>query len=255
MHPPITPRSLPFHCALLVATALSVLAAEPAPPWRELFNGRDLTGWKIVGATAKAATYVDEGALTGHMVRGTPEHTFFCTEEKFGDFILEVDSFQTGGFNTGILFRGIETPPTASVRLHGYQLRIDPSATRRWTGGIFEDYGKNWLWLHTLAEDERARSAFKFNEWARFRIEAVGPVIKIWVNGVPTAHLRDDKYTHGPIAFKIHSLAANGKAEQEKNLIRFKNIRILTTDLARYAQPLDLPALPPDPKQTILPKP
>lgn len=65
----------------------------------------------------------------------------------------------------------------------------------------------------------------------------------------------DGKYTRGPIAFKIHSFPATGDVAQEKNLIRWKNVRILTTDLASYAQPMDLPALPADPTQTVLPKP
>ena len=239
--------------ALLLITAVTASAAES--PWRALFNGRDLTGWRIVGAQPRAATYVEDGALTGHMVRGTPEHTFFCTEESFGDFILELECFQTGGFNTGILFRCIETPANASVRLHGYQVKIDPSPTRRWTGGIFDDYGRNWLWLYTLEHDERARSAYRFNEWARFRIEAVGRTLKIWVNGIPTAHLLHDKYTRGPIALKIHSFPAQGDAAQEKNLIRFRNVRILTTDLARHAHPMDLPAREADSTQKILPRP
>ena len=233
----------------------SLTAAATEAPWRPLCNGRDLTGWKIVGAQPRAAACVEDGALTGHMVRGKPEHTFFCTEESFGDFILELECFQTGGFNTGILFRCVETPANAAVRLHGYQVKIDPSPTRRWTGGIFDDYGKNWLWLQTLEHDDRARSAYKFNEWARFRIEAVGRTLKVWVNGIPTAHLLHDKYSRGPIALKIHSFPAKGDAAQEKNLIRFRNARILTTDLARHALPMDLPARAADPTQKILPKP
>lgn len=242
-----------FTLPLLLLGALTAAATEA--PWRPLFNGRDLTGWKIVGAQPRAATYVEDGALTGHMVRGTPEHTFFCTEESFGDFILELECFQTGGFNTGILFRCIETPPDASVRLHGYQVKIDPSPTRRWTGGLFDDYGKNWLWLYTLEHDERGRSAYRFNEWARFRIEAVGRTLKVWVNDIPTAHLVHDKYTRGPIALKIHSFPAQGDAAQEKNLIRFRNLRILTADVARHARPMDLPAREADPTQKVLPKP
>lgn len=248
-------RHLLLILTIVTCTTATVFAADPTPPWRELFNGRDLTGWKIVGPTPKASAVVENGELVGHMIRGTPEHTFFCTEESFGDFILEVDCYQTGGFNTGVLFRCIETPATAAVRLHGYQMKVDPSPTRQWTGGIFDDYGKNWLWLQTLTANDRGRTAYKFNEWARFRIEAIGGVIKIWVNGIPTAHLLDGKYPRGPIAFKIHSFAAKGDAEQEKNLIRWKNVRILTTDLARYAQPIDLPALPADPTQKVLPKP
>jgi hypothetical protein len=48
----------------------ALMAGATEAPWRALFNGRDLTGWKIVGAQPRAATYVEEGALTGHMVRG-----------------------------------------------------------------------------------------------------------------------------------------------------------------------------------------
>ena len=243
-------RLILFLCLL---TALTAAATEA--PWRSLFNGRDLAGWKIVGASPKAYTAVENGEMIGHMVRGTPQHTFFCTEESFGDFILELECFQTGGFNTGILFRCVDTPPDASVRLHGYQVKIDPSPTRRWTGGIFDDYGKNWLWFYTLEHDERARSAYQFNEWARFRIEAIGRDLKAWVNGVPTTHLVHDKYTRGPIALKIHAFPANGDAAQEMNLIRFRKVRILTTDLGRHALPMDLPAREADPAQKILPKP
>ena len=242
---------------LIALLAVATLPAVPAagPPWRTLFNGRDLAGWKIVSAEPRAKTWVEDGALVGHMVRGTPEHTFFCTEDKFDDFILELECFQTGGFNTGILFRCVDTPAAASVRLHGYQVKIDPSPTRRWTGGIFDDYGRNWLWLYTLQDDARARSAYRFNEWARFRIEAIGRSLKVWVNGVPTAHLLHDKYTRGYLALKIHSFPAKGDTEQEKNLIRFRNIRIITDAPARFAQPIDLPAREADRSQTILPKP
>lgn len=238
---------------LFLASTLAGFAAEPS--WRSLFNGRDLTGWKIVAGSPPAYTGVENGELVGHMVRGTPEHTFFCTEESFGDFILELECFQTGGFNSGILFRCIKTAAAATVRLHGYQVKIDPSPTRRWTGGLFDDYSKNWLWLQTLKDNDRGRTAYHFNEWARVRIEAIGREIKVWVNGIPTAHLLHDKYTRGPIAFKIHSFPATGDAAQEENRIRYRNIRILTAQPAQFAQPMDLPAREADPTQTILPHP
>lgn len=238
---------------VLLSSAVASRAADA--PWRDLFNGRDLTGWKIVSRQPTASATVENGELVGHMIRGTPEHTFFCTEEKFGDFILELECYQTGGFNSGILFRCVDTPADAKVRLHGYQVKIDPSPTRRWTGGIFDDYGKNWLWLQTLAEDERARTAYSFNAWARFRIEALGRELKVWVNGIPTAHLLHDKYSRGYLALKIHSFPSTGDAAQEKNLIRYKNIRIITENPERFALPMDIPAREADPTQKILPKP
>lgn len=250
----------PQRRRFLVASATAAFGAHSVafganPPWRRLFNGRDLRGWKIVGATPKAYAAVENGEMVGHMVRGTPEHTFFCTEEKFGDFILELEAFQTGNFNSGVLFRCVDAPADAAVRLHGYQMKIDPSPTRQWTGGIFEDYGKNWLWLQTLAENESGRKAYRFNEWARFRIEAIGRDLKVWVNGIPTAHLVHDKHARGYIALKIHALGAKGDPAGEKNLIRFRDIRIITEKPARFAKAMDLPARAADATQTILPKP
>jgi hypothetical protein len=82
-------------------------------------------------------------------------------------------------------------------------------------------------------------AAFKLGEWAHFRIECIGPAIKVWVNGVPTCHLVDAKYPQGGIAFKIHSLGNNPQAAQ--SAIRLKNIRIITGHPARYALPMELP--------------
>jgi len=65
----------------------------------------------------------------------------------------------------------------------------------------------------------------------------------------------NDKYTRGYVAFKIHSFAANGDAALEKNLVHFKNVRIVTENPTRYALPMDLPARAADPTQTVLPKP
>lgn len=232
---------------LLLALATSVRGEDP--PWRSLFNGQDFTGWNILGGVGHA--WIENGEMRGHMVRGIPEHTLIHTEEKFGDFILELESYQTGGFNSGILFRSPPAPPDAKAPLYGYQVKIDPSPKRLWTGGIFEDFGDSWHWYYTLKNDARARAAFQPNQWVRFRIEAIGSVLKVWVNGVPTANLRHDAHTEGVIALKIHYLRENGKAGAERNTIRFRNIRIITEQPEQYALPMDIPTLGPDPTEEI----
>jgi hypothetical protein len=151
---------------------------------------------------------------------------------------LELDVKDDPAFNSGILLRCVEAPTNAAVRLNGYQVKID-NTPRAWTGGVFDDFGDSWTWLYDLADNERARAAFKLGEWAHFRIECIGSAIKVWVNGVPTCHLVDEKYRKGSIAFKIHSVGNNPKATQ--SVIRFKNIRIITGHPGRYAQPMELP--------------
>jgi hypothetical protein len=207
-------------------------------PWVSLFNGRDLTGWRIVALNSPAPAGVEDGAMVLRQRAGTIEHTFVASEREYDDFVLELDLRDDPGFNSGILLRCVGAPPDAKVRLSGYQVKIDDTP-RAWTGGIFDDSGNSWTWLHDLADNEAGRAAFKLGEWAHFRVECIGATIKVWVNGVPTCHLVDERYRRGRIAFKIHSIGNSPKAGT--NTIRLKNIRIITGQPERYALPMDLP--------------
>ncbi len=225
----------------LLVTASSLVTAETettARPWVSLFNERDVTGWKIVALTDPAPAVVEDGVMVLRQRIKTSEHTFVTSESDYENFILELDLKDDPGFNSGILLRCMEAPADAKVRLNGYQVKID-NTPRAWTGGIFDDFGDSWTWLHDLADNERGRAAFKLGEWQHFRIECIGATIKVWVNGVPTSHLVDEKYKKGRIAFKIHSLGNNPNAAQ--TAIRLKNIRIITDQTERHAQPMDLP--------------
>src|SRR3954453_22639899 len=70
---------------VVLAAALPLLAQEPAnfggAPWVSLFNGRDLTGWKIVGPERWV---VDNGTILGESVKG--KDGFLKTEKSFRDF-------------------------------------------------------------------------------------------------------------------------------------------------------------------------
>jgi hypothetical protein len=160
--------------------------------------------------------------------------------EKYGDFILELDAKDDSGFNTGILLRCADAPADATVRLNGYQVKVDPAPARSWTGGIFDDYGANWKWLYDLKNDARARSAFKLGEWGHFRFECFGHSIKVWVNGVPTCHLIDGRYTNGYIAFKIHAVTDDPSIGIQA--LRLKKVRIITDHPEHYLQPIELDA-------------
>jgi hypothetical protein len=204
-----------------------------------------LQGWVIKGdPTGKVR--VENGEMICNQTAKTKEHTFVCTEAKFGDFILEVDGKIDGAFNSGILFRCTDAPKPAALpkskilpsAVSGYQVKIDPTP-RKWTGGIFEDYGNKWQWYYSLEKDPRAQAAFKLGEWNTFRIEAIGSDLKVWINGVPVTHLVHSKYSEGYIAFKIHALLDT--PEKPQVLGHFKNIRIITDHPAAYSQSMELP--------------
>jgi Domain of Unknown Function (DUF1080) len=233
------------YCTLISLLFLSdtINAQTDTAPWKSLFNGKNFKGWKVTTRGKLAAAWVENGEMVGHSIVNTAQHTFIRSKKKYADFILEGDCKLDGDLHTGFLFRLIEAPDTATVSLYGYQVKIDPT-TRKWTGGVFDDFGKTWHWLYTLKNDARAREAFKMQEWNTFRIEAIGNTIKVWVNNIPTVHLINNKYSKGYIALKIHSMG--NTPEKEKILVHYKNIKILTKNLEKYRKETDLAALKAD---------
>lgn len=231
----------PLIALLACWLGLTSLAATPPveAPWVSLFNGRDYSGWRLAGPANLATAEVRDGAMALHMRRNTAEHTFVVTEQEYEDFILELDFKDEGDFHTGISLRCQMAAPEARIRLFGYQVKVDPTP-RAWTGGIFDDFGSFIHWMADLKDNPRGRDAFKLGQWARLRVEAIGPSLKVWVNGVPTCNLIDSTYRKGPIALKIHSLGDD--AAKEAVGVFYRNIRIVTENPARFAQAMDLPA-------------
>jgi Domain of Unknown Function (DUF1080) len=127
--------------------------------------------------------------------------------------------------NSGIQFRSESNPDYQNGRVHGYQSEIDPSP-RSWTGGIYDEARREWL--YPLEYNVAAKSAYKKNAWNKVRIECIGSVMRIWVNGIPTAHLVDNMTASGFIALQVHAV---GKPEESGKKIRWRNIHIQTKNL------------------------
>ncbi|WP_139956659.1 3-keto-disaccharide hydrolase [Flavicella sediminum] len=195
-------------------------------PWISMFDGKTLNGWSIIGGDAKYK--VEDATIIGETVRNTP-NTFLRSDALYGDFILELDYKVDPTMNSGIQIRTNSFPNYRKGRVHGYQVEIDPSA-RAWSGGIYDESRRGWL--NPLTDNPNAQKAFKQNEWNHYRIEAIGDTIKTWVNGVAAAHLIDDKTAKGFIGLQVHSIKEHQKEGTE---IKWKNVKILTSDLAKYS--------------------
>ena len=70
--------------------------------WVNLFNGKDLSGWKQLNGEAKYE--VVDGTIVGTTVLNTP-NSFLCTEKNYADFIFEVDLLVEENMNSGIQFQ------------------------------------------------------------------------------------------------------------------------------------------------------
>lgn len=195
--------------------------------WKNLFDGKTLNGWRQLNGKARYS--VSNGVITGATVTGEP-NSFLATTGDYGDFILELE-LKVGEMNSGIQIRSESTPEYNNGRVHGYQVEIDPS-DRAWSGGIYDEARRGWLYTTELHTD--AKKAFHKNGWNKYRVEAIGPVIRTWVNGIPVAYLVDDMTPRGFIALQVHSVGEKAGGAQ----IQWKNIRI-QTGAAMRPSPVD----------------
>ncbi len=209
------------HIINLLLLLLSL--ALQAQNWTDLFNGKDIKNWVSQGG--KATFEVVNGEIIGTAKSGTP-NTFLCTKNTYSDFILELEVMLPTRLNSGVQFRSNLRPQDGKV--FGYQCEVDPS-DRSWTGGIYDESRR--AWLYPLSRNENAQSAFRLAEWNKVRIECLGNEINTYINGVHAARLVDDMTEEGFIGLQVHSI---GDAAQEGSIIKWRNIRIATEEVAKY---------------------
>lgn len=207
---------------ILILVAFSASAQSDQADWEYLFNGNDLSAWKVLGG--KATYSVQNGEIIGTTVSNTP-NTFLSTVKEYDDFILEVELFVHPLMNSGIQIRSLSKSDYQNGRVHGYQVEVDPSA-RAWSGGIYDEGRRGWL--YNLELNPQAKTAFKNNEWNKYRIECIGNSIRTFLNGVPVAHLIDAETSKGFIALQVHSIPNSEPAGRQ---IKWKNVRIQIQNL------------------------
>ena len=222
-------KTLPkISLALALITTLSSCSKpseEVQDDWINLFNGKDLTGWKPVAGTATFEVVNEE--IVGTAVAGSP-NTFLITEEIYGDYILELDlKIEHSSSNSGVMARGQFDPAARDGKglVFGYQIEADPSE-RAWSGGLYDEARRGWL--YPLDLNPAAKSAFKMGEFNHYRIEAIGNEIKTWINGQEVAYVVDDMDKTGFIGLQVHSIQ---NPEDAGRKTTFKNVKIKTSNL------------------------
>jgi hypothetical protein len=196
--------------------------------WVDLFNGKNLQGWRVLNGSAEFK--VENGVIVGVSKMNTP-NTFLATQKNYGDFILEFEAKLDEGLNSGVQIRSLSLPQYQNGRVYGYQVELDASP-RAWSGGIYDEAMRGWL--YNLECNPQAKSAYKSAVWNKFRVEALGHQIRVWLNGVPTADVIDDMTASGFIALQVHGI---NDATQAGKTVQFRNIRIMTENLEREKTP------------------
>jgi hypothetical protein len=192
---------------LLIIILLPAVAAW-AQKSELLFNGSDLTGWRVHG-TEK--WYVQNGEM---ICESGPDkqYGYLSTDKEFKDFDLRLEFFQEANGNSGVFFHAQVDGTTVS----GWQAEVAPMNNH--TGGIYESYGRGWL-IQPSPEKEKF---LKENAWNQMRIRVIGNKVTTWLNGHQMIELADEKIGSitGRIALQIH----DGGGVR----VRWRNIKIST---------------------------
>jgi hypothetical protein len=150
--------------------------------WIALFNGKDTSGWEVVGP--KAEWTVKDGVLTNVGTGGG----WLGTVATFGDFDLVVEWKVSMGGNSGIFFRaGIDGPPWVD----GYEAQIDEDDEKNPTGSVY-----NRIKAKKVSSPDE--------QWNTTEIHAEGPNIVVKINGQEVVNGNDATCKYGRIGLQMH---------------------------------------------------
>ena len=203
--------------------ALLALASTAFAEDKNLFNGKDLTGWKGLDFWS-----VEDGCITGRTTKEKPTkgNTFLVYQDEVADFELTFKYKIIGG-NSGVQYRSKLTDEKAFV-VAGYQADFEAGKTH--SGILYEERGRGILAQRgqkvvikegatpnkpkiEVAEKGVGKSAeiqakIKADDWNDYRIVAKGGHLQHFINGVQTIDVTDQTALgakKGILALQLHA--------------------------------------------------
>lgn len=218
----------------ILAAAGAAIAQEAEEGFKELFNGRDLTGWK----GDEKVWSVRDGLLVGETKKAgdIDRNTFLVwTGGEVGDFDLRVEFRLEGDNNSGVQYRSQRIPDTEHG-IKGYQADLHPAAN--FIGMLYDEGGRGLVSergqkvvLKAGGEKEvevfaRDFEAPDVSEWNVLEIIARGNHVIHKLNGEVTVDITDNDPENadakGLLALQVHA-GAPMKVE-------FKSVRLKQLD-------------------------
>lgn len=221
-------RTCTILLPLILAAGLQNAAPVVEPGFTSLFNGKDLTGWKISGP---AETFtIQDGAIVAN---GATSHAYYdgpFRNHSFRDFELKVDAMTRAGSNGGIyVLTELQEPAAGLVRAtgrfpsKGFEIQVNNSHTDRVrTGSLYH--------VADVLDDSPAKD----DEWFIEDIVVKGNTITIKVNGKQTVMWTQPADWNGGREGPGRSITGPGtialQGHDPKSTVYYKNIRIKPLD-------------------------
>jgi hypothetical protein len=158
----------------------NTLAQESTQDWRQLFNGKDLTGWKHVGPGSMS---VENGMIRGHGGMGL----LYWTGEKFGNCTIRVVfKMRDENSNSGVFIRiPIEPFEEWMPVFYGYEVQIDNKPELSDEG----DYHYTGM-LYSLTKP-LAKPGLPGPQWNTMEITLDGDRTIVYVNNVKVTDYKE----------------------------------------------------------------
>ena len=210
---------------LLTLAATALVQAED----KQLFNGKDLTGWE---GNAKLWS-VQDGAITGKTTNDGDakiKHNTFLVWKggTVGDFELTF-KYRIEKGNSGLQYRSKELPAGENGPIiSGYQ--ADFEAGKTYSGILYEERGRGILAKRgekvvikedaadpkkakievtgSVGNSDEIQAAIKNEEWNDFKVIAKGGHLQHFINGKQTVDVTDETEVgakSGILALQIHA--------------------------------------------------
>ncbi len=190
---------------LMIALTIIIFAENGSREWIELFNGKDLSGWK---ASENGDFRVEDGAI---VVRGKRAHLF--TEKEFKNFEFKCEVMTQPNSNSGLYFH---TQYEESWPGRGYEVQVNTS---------HGDPVKNGsLWGVVRSFESIATD----NEWFTLEVKVEGKHVVTKVNGKVIVDYNElEGVTAGR---RIDKGAFAIQAHDPKSVVRYRNIVVKRLD-------------------------
>lgn len=172
------------------ATANGGREMHPAGEWIELFNGKDMTGWRMTG---KGSFDIVDGSLVTRGGMGL----LYYEARKFRDFTLRVEwKVDSQCNNSGIFVRFPEQTNDPWYAVHnGYEIQIDDCDKR----GLKHQTGS----VYDFAPAAKLASK-PAGEWNVYEITIVGQQYTIVLNGEKVTEFEGSRGRDGYIGLQNH---------------------------------------------------
>lgn len=190
--------------------------------WKDLFNGKDLTGWRHQFNSSKWTVENNELVpQTGSDVG------ILATDGIYGDFELELEFNPANAANSGVFIRMPDSGPNDGSAFIEIQILDDEAKIHKTlpnsnvTGAIIN--------LAPVI----SRANVKASQWNKLQVKAIGPKILIRVNDFALIDVDLEKIVTSPKAIRT-GLSRNvprkfgriGLQSFSKTRVRYRNIRI-----------------------------